>query len=59
MKRAVFASYGCTKTAILLGGLKFIEEPKVLRFFVGHLAPTKDWTSKLGAKFKKDFGRSL
>jgi tyrosine phenol-lyase len=43
----------------LVGGLKFVEEPKVLRFFVGRLAPTSDWTSKLVAKFKKDFGTSL
>jgi len=43
----------------LVGGLKFVEEPKVLRFFVGRLAPTSDWTAKLVAKFKKDFGESL
>ena len=43
----------------LIGGLKFVEEPKVLRFFVGRLAPTSDWTTKLVAKFKKDFGASL
>jgi tryptophanase len=43
----------------LIGGLKFVEEPKVLRFFVGRLAPTGDWTQKLVAKFKKDFGDSL
>jgi tyrosine phenol-lyase len=43
----------------LIGGLKFVEEPKVLRFFVGRLAPTSDWTGKLVAKFKKDFGISL
>jgi tyrosine phenol-lyase len=43
----------------LVGGLKFVEEPKVLRFFVGRLAPTSDWTAKLIAKFKKDFGSSL
>ena len=43
----------------LIGGLKFVEEPKVLRFFVGRLAPTSDWTDKLVAKFKKDFGTSL
>jgi len=24
----------------LVGGLKFVEEPKVLRFFLGRLAPT-------------------
>jgi tyrosine phenol-lyase len=40
----------------LVGGLKFVEEPKVLRFFVGRLAPTTDWTQKLVAKFKQDFG---
>jgi tyrosine phenol-lyase len=43
----------------LVGGLKFTEEPKVLRFFVGRLAPTNDWTQKLVAKFRKDFGSSL
>lgn len=43
----------------LVGGLKFIEEPKVLRFFVGRLAPTGDWTARLVEKFKKDFGTSL
>ena len=43
----------------LVGGLKFTEEPKVLRFFVGRLAPTSDWAVKLVAKFKKDFGESL
>ncbi|MHB8093514.1 MAG: tryptophanase [Candidatus Aminicenantales bacterium] len=43
----------------LVGGLKFIEEPKVLRFFVGRLAPTSDWTVRLVEKFKKDFGPSL
>lgn len=43
----------------LIGGLKFVDEPKVLRFFVGRLAPTSDWTGKLVAKFKKDFGSSL
>jgi tryptophanase len=43
----------------LIGGLKFTEEPKVLRFFVGRLAATSDWPKKLLAKFKADFGESL
>lgn len=43
----------------LIGGLKFVEEPKVLRFFVGRLVPTSDWTQKLVAKFKEDFAGSL
>lgn len=43
----------------LIGGIKFVEEPKALRFFFGKLAPTSDWQSKLVAKFKKDFGDSL
>lgn len=43
----------------LIGGLKFVEEPKVLRFFMGRLTPTSDWTQKLIAKFKQDFGESL
>jgi tryptophanase len=43
----------------LVGGLKFVEEPAVLRFFLGRLAPVSDWAEKLVAKFKKDFGASL
>jgi tyrosine phenol-lyase len=43
----------------LVGGLKFVEEPAVLRFFNGRLAPTSNWTEKLVAKFKEDFGNSL
>lgn len=43
----------------LVGGLKFVEEPKVLRFFLGRLAPTSDWPLKLVAKFRQDFGESL
>jgi tryptophanase len=43
----------------LIGGLKFIEEPPVLRFFNGKLAPTSDWPQKLVAKFRRDFGDSL
>lgn len=43
----------------MVGGLKFVDEPKVLRFFTGRLAPTSDWPEKLAAKFKADFGDSL
>lgn len=43
----------------LVDGLRFVEEPKVLRFFFGRLAPVSDWQSKLVAKFKSDFADSL
>ena len=43
----------------IVGGLKFIEEPAVLRFFFGRLAPVSDWQEKLVAKFRADFGESL
>ena len=47
------------KNRKLVGGLKFTDEPAVLRFFNGRLAPTSDWPQKLIAKFKQDFGESL
>ncbi|MDR0327932.1 MAG: tryptophanase [Planctomycetaceae bacterium] len=43
----------------LVGGLKWIDEPKILRFFYGLLEPVGDWQQKLVAKFKADFGDSL
>lgn len=42
----------------LIGGLTFVEEPQILRFFFGKLSTTSDWQSKLVAKFKEDFGDS-
>lgn len=43
----------------LVGGLEWVEEPPLLRFFMGRLKPIGDWTEKLIAKFKADFGDSL
>lgn len=43
----------------LIGGLKFVEEPKILRFFFGRLAPVSGWQTSLAAKFREDFGDSL
>jgi tyrosine phenol-lyase len=47
------------KNRDLIGGLKFTEEPAVLRFFMGRLDAVSDWPEKLVAKFKEDFGDSL
>jgi len=43
----------------LVGGLKFVDEPAVLRFFMGRLDAVSDWPEKLMAKFRADFGDSL
>ncbi|NLB93753.1 MAG: tryptophanase, partial [Bacteroidales bacterium] len=43
----------------LVGGLEWVEEPPLLRFFMGRLKAKGDWTEKLVAKFKEDFGDSL
>ncbi|HKL30945.1 MAG TPA: tryptophanase [Tangfeifania sp.] len=43
----------------LVGGLEWVEEPPLLRFFMGRLKAKGDWPEKLMAKFKKDFGDSL
>lgn len=43
----------------LIGGLKFVEEPPVLRFFTGRLDAVNDWPGKLVEKYKEDFGNTL
>ena len=43
----------------MIGGLRFVYEPPVLRFVMGGLEPTSDWPEKLMLKFRKDFGDSL
>ena len=42
----------------LIGGLRFIEEPPVLRFFTGKLEPLSDWPETLAEAYKKEFGNS-
>lgn len=43
----------------LVGGLEFVEEPPVLRFFFGRLRPRGDWPERLVAAFRSDFGDAL
>jgi tryptophanase len=43
----------------IVGGLEWVEEPEILRFFFGRLSPVGDWQERLVAKFKADFGESL
>lgn len=43
----------------LVGGLKFVKEPDILRFFFGELAPTSPWQDELAQAFKADFEDSL
>jgi len=43
----------------MIGGLRFVYEPPVLRFFMGGLEAIGDWPEKLMLKFRKDFGDSL
>jgi len=43
----------------LIGGLKFVEEPPVLRFFFGKLAPITPWADELARAFIADFGEDV
>jgi tryptophanase len=43
----------------IVGGLEWVEEPPILRFFYGRLRPVGDWQHALVAKFRQDFGDSL
>ena len=40
----------------LIGGLRFVHEPKTLRFFTGKLEPVSDWPEKLVAAYIEAFG---
>lgn len=40
----------------MIGGLRFVHEPKTLRFFTGILEPTSDWPEKLAEAYKAEFG---
>ena len=42
-----------------IGGLQWVEEPSVLRFFFGRLKEIGYWQEELAEKFRKDFGESL
>jgi tryptophanase len=43
----------------LVGGLRFVEEPPVLRFFTGRLEAVSDWPEKLAEAYRKDFRETL
>ncbi len=59
VKYAIDRLHWLYQNRALVGGLKFYEEPPVLRFFGGKLKPTSPWPEKLVAKFRADFGDSL
>lgn len=55
ISRRVCASFA----ARTIGGLRWIEEPEVLRFFFGRLKEIGHWQEDLVEKFCMDFGDSL
>ncbi len=40
----------------MVGGLRFVHEPKTLRFFTGRLEAVSDWPEKLAEAYKAEFG---
>ncbi|MBQ9141820.1 MAG: tryptophanase [Lachnospiraceae bacterium] len=40
----------------MIGGLRFVHEPKTLRFFTGRLEPVSDWPEKLIEAYIAEFG---
>lgn len=40
----------------MIGGLRFVHEPKTLRFFTGKLEPVSDWPEKLIEAYVAEFG---
>ena len=40
----------------MIGGLRFVHEPKTLRFFTGRLEPVSDWPEKLVEAYIAEFG---
>ena len=42
----------------MIGGLRFVHEPKTLRFFTGKLEPVSDWPRKLIDAYIRDFGEN-
>ena len=47
------------KNRNLVKGLKFVEEPPVLRFFFGRLQPLEGWGGKLAKAFQAEFGKNF
>lgn len=43
----------------LIEGLKFTDEPKVMRFFFGKLEPVSDWQNQLLSQFRQDINDCL